>query len=82
MVPSPGGYQKNSQILLQSENMAASLAGIEQVWNQFIPSIPFQYAFLEDEIAAMGMVVGAGWAGARSMTATSGPGVSLMAELA
>lgn len=36
----------------------------------------------EDEIAAMGMVVGAGWAGARSMTATSGPGVSLMAEMA
>jgi 2-oxoglutarate ferredoxin oxidoreductase subunit alpha len=36
----------------------------------------------EDELAAIGMVVGAGWAGARSMTATSGPGVSLMAEFA
>ncbi|MCX5729779.1 MAG: 2-oxoacid:acceptor oxidoreductase subunit alpha [Deltaproteobacteria bacterium] len=36
----------------------------------------------EDELAAMGMVMGAGWAGARSMTATSGPGVSLMSELA
>lgn len=36
----------------------------------------------EDEIAAIGMVLGAGWAGARSMTATSGPGLSLMAELA
>lgn len=34
----------------------------------------------EDEIAALGMVVGAGWAGARSMTATSGPGISLMSE--
>jgi len=34
----------------------------------------------EDEIAACGMVLGAGWAGARSMTSTSGPGVSLMAE--
>lgn len=34
----------------------------------------------EDEIAAIGMVLGAGWAGARSMTATSGPGISLMAE--
>jgi 2-oxoglutarate ferredoxin oxidoreductase subunit alpha len=34
----------------------------------------------EDELAAIGMVLGAGWAGARSMTATSGPGVSLMAE--
>lgn len=36
----------------------------------------------EDEIAAIGMVLGAGWAGARSMTATSGPGISLMAEFA
>lgn len=34
----------------------------------------------EDEIAAAGMVVGAGWAGARSMTCTSGPGLSLMNE--
>jgi 2-oxoglutarate ferredoxin oxidoreductase subunit alpha len=32
----------------------------------------------EDELASIGMVVGAGWAGARAMTATSGPGVSLM----
>jgi 2-oxoglutarate ferredoxin oxidoreductase subunit alpha len=36
----------------------------------------------EDELAAIGMVIGAGWAGARSMTATAGPGVSLMAEFA
>ena len=36
----------------------------------------------EDEIAAIGMVVGAGWAGARAMTATSGPGISLMSEFA
>jgi 2-oxoglutarate ferredoxin oxidoreductase subunit alpha len=34
----------------------------------------------EDELAAIGMVVGAGWAGARAFTATSGPGVSLMSE--
>lgn len=34
----------------------------------------------EDEIASAGMIVGAGWAGARSMTSTSGPGVSLMNE--
>ena len=34
----------------------------------------------EDEIAALGMTLGAGWAGARSMTSTSGPGVSLMGE--
>jgi 2-oxoglutarate ferredoxin oxidoreductase subunit alpha len=35
----------------------------------------------EDELAALGMVLGAAWAGARAMTATSGPGISLMAEL-
>ncbi len=34
----------------------------------------------EDELAAVGMALGAGWAGARSMTSTSGPGISLMAE--
>jgi 2-oxoglutarate ferredoxin oxidoreductase subunit alpha len=34
----------------------------------------------EDEIAALGMVIGAGWMGARSMTSTAGPGLSLMAE--
>lgn len=34
----------------------------------------------EDELAAIGMIIGAGWAGARAMTATSGPGISLMAE--
>jgi 2-oxoglutarate ferredoxin oxidoreductase subunit alpha len=36
----------------------------------------------EDEIGAIGMVIGAGWAGARAMTATSGPGISLMTEFA
>jgi 2-oxoglutarate ferredoxin oxidoreductase subunit alpha len=34
----------------------------------------------EDELSAIGMLLGAGWAGARAMTATSGPGISLMAE--
>jgi 2-oxoglutarate ferredoxin oxidoreductase subunit alpha len=36
----------------------------------------------EDELAAIGMVVGASWAGARAMTTTSGPGISLMSEFA
>jgi 2-oxoglutarate/2-oxoacid ferredoxin oxidoreductase subunit alpha len=36
----------------------------------------------EDEIASLGMVVGASWAGARAMTATAGPGISLMSEFA
>ena len=34
----------------------------------------------EDELSAIGMVLGAGWAGARSVTSTAGPGISLMAE--
>src|SRR5579863_1195952 len=34
----------------------------------------------EDELAAIGMVIGAGWAGARAMTSTAGPGISLMSE--
>ncbi|NDJ52800.1 MAG: 2-oxoacid:acceptor oxidoreductase subunit alpha [Chloroflexi bacterium] len=36
----------------------------------------------EDELAAIGMVLGAGWAGARAFTCTSGPGISLMSEFA
>lgn len=36
----------------------------------------------EDELAAVGMTVGAGWSGLRSMTSTSGPGLSLMTEFA
>src|SRR6516164_2594276 len=36
----------------------------------------------EDEIASLGMVIGASWAGARAMTATAGPGISLMSEFA
>lgn len=36
----------------------------------------------EDELAALGMCIGAGWAGLRSMTSTSGPGISLMTEFA
>src|SRR5439155_503836 len=34
----------------------------------------------EDELASIGMAMGAGWAGARSMTSTAGPGISLMSE--
>ena len=40
----------------------------------------FSIVQAEDELAAVGMAIGAGWAGARAMTATSGPGISLMAE--
>jgi 2-oxoglutarate ferredoxin oxidoreductase subunit alpha len=40
----------------------------------------FSVVQAEDELAAIGMAIGAGWMGTRSMTSTSGPGVSLMAE--
>jgi len=40
----------------------------------------FAFIQAEDELAAIGMVLGANWNGARSFTATSGPGVSLMSE--
>lgn len=40
----------------------------------------FVHTQAEDEIASLGMAIGAGWAGARAMTATSGPGISLMNE--
>ena len=40
----------------------------------------FAYIQAEDELAAMGMTIGANWNGARGFTATSGPGVSLMSE--
>ncbi len=47
------------------------------------PTVRNNYIILqaEDEIAAIGMVLGAGWSGARSFTSTSGPGISLMNEL-
>lgn len=40
----------------------------------------FAFVQSEDELAAVGMAIGAGWNGARSFTATSGPGLSLMNE--
>src|SRR5580700_4258117 len=42
----------------------------------------FAVVQMEDEIASLGMVIGASWAGARAMTATAGPGISLMGEFA
>jgi len=62
---------------------------IPESLNEFIPKIRTDpetgisncaIVQAEDELAAIGMVVGAGWAGLRSMTATSGPGLCLMSE--
>jgi len=45
-----------------------------------LPQVHGTYIQMEDEIAAMAAVLGASWAGVKSMTATSGPGFSLMME--
>jgi 2-oxoglutarate ferredoxin oxidoreductase subunit alpha len=45
-----------------------------------LPQISGKYVQMEDELASMNAVLGASWAGAKSMTATSGPGFSLMME--
>ncbi|HUH99029.1 MAG TPA: 2-oxoacid:acceptor oxidoreductase subunit alpha [Anaerolineales bacterium] len=66
---------------------ASSLA---ESLNDFLPQLRSRedgkhtYAVVqaEDELAAIGMAIGAGWSGLRSMTSTSGPGLSLMTEFA
>ena len=65
-------------------------SSLAETLNQYLPKLrktndgKNTYAVLqaEDELAAIGMAIGAGWAGLRSMTATSGPGLSLMTEYA
>ena len=63
--------------------------GLAEALNEYIPRLRTDPSTgsstcvvvqAEDELAAIGMVVGAGWAGLRSMTSTSGPGLCLMAE--
>ncbi len=66
---------------------ASSLA---EALNDYLPQLrkredgKHTYAILqaEDELAAIGMAIGAGWSGLRAMTSTSGPGLSLMTEFA
>ena len=66
---------------------ASSLA---EALNDYLPSLrkreddKHTYAVVqaEDELAAIGMAIGAGWSGLRAMTSTSGPGLSLMTEFA
>ena len=57
----------------------------EPVANPLPGELPYKNNYLiiqaEDEIAAIGMVLGASWSGARAFTSTSGPGISLMNEL-
>jgi 2-oxoglutarate ferredoxin oxidoreductase subunit alpha len=51
-----------------------------EIMARMMPRAGGTYVQMEDEIGSIGAVIGASWAGARSMTATSGPGFSLMQE--
>ncbi len=53
---------------------------VAEVVSRELPNVGGHYVQFEDEIASISAVIGAAWAGARSMTATSGPGFSLMQE--
>lgn len=62
---------------------------LTETLNDYLPNLrkdaetgkeTFAVVQAEDELAAIGMAIGAGWGGLRSMTATSGPGLSLMTE--
>jgi 2-oxoglutarate ferredoxin oxidoreductase subunit alpha len=66
-----------------STSMMEAFKGFCQKFRRDSETHENRYAILqaEDELAAVGMVVGAGWAGARAFTPTSGPGISLMNEI-
>src|SRR5262249_60438184 len=65
-----------------SSSLAESLQGYLERYRRDPETGETTYAVIqaEDEIAAIGMVLGASWCGARAMTTTSGPGLSLMTE--
>ena len=53
---------------------------IAEVMSRELPRVDGYYVQMEDELASISAIIGAVWAGAKSMTATSGPGFSLMQE--
>ena len=65
-----------------SSSLVESLIGYMRRFRHDPETKKATYAIVqaEDELASIGMAIGAGWAGARSMTATAGPGISLMSE--
>lgn len=67
-----------------SSSLCEALSGYLEDYRRDPETGKATYAVLqaEDELASMAMIVGAGWAGVRAFTATAGPGLSLMAELA
>jgi 2-oxoglutarate ferredoxin oxidoreductase subunit alpha len=64
--------------------------GLAEELNEYLPKLrqtadgknTYAVVQAEDELAAIGMCIGAGWSGLRAMTSTSGPGLSLMTEFA
>ena len=78
-----GGFQLCAWYpITPASSLAESLVNFSPSLRKDPGSGKNNYAIIqaEDELAAIGMAVGAGWAGLRSMTSTSGPGVSLMTE--
>jgi 2-oxoglutarate ferredoxin oxidoreductase subunit alpha len=67
-----------------SSSLPETLIGYLQKYRRDKDTGKATYAVVqaEDEISAIGMVIGGGWAGARAMTSTAGPGISLMSEFA
>jgi 2-oxoglutarate ferredoxin oxidoreductase subunit alpha len=65
-----------------SSSLVESLIGYMRRFRHDPQTGKASYAIVqaEDELASIGMALGGGWAGARSMTATAGPGISLMSE--
>jgi 2-oxoglutarate/2-oxoacid ferredoxin oxidoreductase subunit alpha len=65
-----------------SSSLCESLIDLMRKYRMDGPTGKATFAIVqaEDEIAAVGMVIGASWVGARAMTSTSGPGISLMSE--
>jgi 2-oxoglutarate ferredoxin oxidoreductase subunit alpha len=65
-----------------SSSLVESLIGYARRFRHDPETGKATYAIVqaEDELASIGMALGAGWAGARSMTSTAGPGISLMSE--
>lgn len=53
---------------------------VAELISRLFPNVDGYYVQFEDEIASIGAIIGAAWAGGKSMTATSGPGFSLMQE--
>ena len=60
--------------------MVASLISLKRFRHDENGKATYAVVQAEDELASIGMALGGGWAGARSMTATAGPGISLMSE--